>query len=114
MLEGEPTHENLIHPRVGDVIMGSFGGGLPHLVVKVATQSVEAGAIHTYEDGTEEITLTGIILFEQIQQTMDHWDDIDRITEALANNLYHRSERENEVPGIRQFVETIMKSAKNT
>ena len=108
MTGAEQRGEVLIIPKIGDVIIGTFGGGLPHLVVSVAERSVEAGAIHTYDDGKEEITPVGTVFFEQVGQIIDHWDDIDRITEAFANNMYRREDREDEVPRIRQIVEDMM------
>ena len=101
------SREQTLQPRVFDVIVGTFGAGLPHLVVKLAEHSVEGGAIHTYDDGREEITPTGTIRNSSITAIIDHWDDLDRITEAFANNMYKREQREDEVPRIREMVEEL-------
>ena len=109
MSEEVRSRERTLQPRVFDVIVGTFGAGLPHLVVKVHEGGfgVEAGAIHTHEDGREEITPTGTVRSSSISAIVDHWDDLDRITEAFANNMYKREQREDEVPLIREMVERL-------
>ena len=104
MEEIEPGKETLVIPTVGDIITGTFGGNLPHLVVTVSQNTVEAGAIHTHINGSEEMTPVGTIRFSEIREIIDHWSDVDRITEAVANNMYQRCAREDEVPRIRAMV----------
>ena len=75
MHEAEPSREGLLRPRVFDVIIGTFGDGLPHLVIEVAEGSVEAGAIHTHNDSREEITPAGTVPITAIREIVDHWGD---------------------------------------
>ncbi len=110
MVEAERRGEALIIPKVGDVIVGNFGAGLPHLVVKVAERSVEAGAIHTYEDGKEEMTPPGTIPNDWIDRILGHWD-IDRMMEAVVNNMAERNETVEEILlNIRQELEVRITS----
>jgi hypothetical protein len=113
MNEQEPSHEQLIEPKVGDLVRTNLRSpNLPFLVISVDAHTVEAGAIYVREDGTEELTYPGTIFMDWIVEVVEHWD-IERMLEAVKNSFISGAEQktiDSRIENMRQQLTEGMKA----